>query len=148
MMMESPPFQTFKQINDFLDDRLWDGCWHYDKTQDTIAIISTNHSAISRLMRWNNHVSRLSSGGQWRLSHTMTATLSLKARAVPSPHRSGHCAVWSEIMNISRLAGHYTQHRPTHNNRTASSGSGALFFLFFINVSQIGQMENIWLSFI
>ena len=114
MMMESPPFQTFKQINDFLVDRVWDGCWRYDKTQDTIAI-TTNHSSSGDL--WDG-ITMLAAchPGDNEDFHTQWQPLSAPAPALP-PYRSGHCVVcWPEIMNIQPGWPLYTTqaHPPQH----------------------------------
>lgn len=135
MMMESPPFQTFKQINDFLVDQLWEMAADVMTRHDTIAI-TTNHSSYRDL--WDG-ITMLAAchPGDNEDFHTQWQPLSAPAPALP-PYRSGHCVVWRpEIMNIQPGWPLYTTqaHPPQH---TASQST--LFFLFFINVSQIGQI--------
>ena len=128
------PFQTFKQINDFSS---WSAPrWLLTLWQDIKESDHNKPLMISRLMGWNNHVSRSSSGGQWRFSHTMTGHSPLPSSIEIWTTVLSGWRLW--IYRIYSLAEHYIQHRPASHILTTHSLHYS--FCFFINMSQIGQI--------
>ena len=110
LMMESSPFQTFKQINDFLADQIWEGRWHSDKTRH-------DHNKPLSGDLWDG-ITMLGAchPGDNEDFHTQWQPLS--SALLYLQYRSSVLLLSGPRLWISSPAGHYTQHRPTQHGQS------------------------------